>query len=217
VYRKKSRDRLLWLLVFCLSGAGGVYLVLTNLRDNIVFFYSPSEVHHLIAKQDDSKIQRDKIRIGGIVQTGSIQQHEDGKILFTLIDYQTNKLVDYQNQYNPSDDLAGLLANSYQINIEYTGLLPALFREGQGIVAEGKLIIIDNNTIHPPSVPDLNNDINNNQDDRYNSNCHTTTKGEQEIIFIAQKLLTKHDENYLPPEVYKRLQKSEPPTMLDND
>jgi cytochrome c-type biogenesis protein CcmE len=85
----------------------GVYIILSNLNDNIVFFYPPSEI---------SKIKKNsKVRVGGIVKKGSITREIDNKIRFIITDY------------------------SEELEIIYQGVLPALFREGQGIVAEGTL------------------------------------------------------------------------------
>ena len=111
----------------------GVYIILSNLNDNIVFFYPPSEIAKIRSKAG-------KVRVGGLVKKDSIIKLSDKKILFTITDH----LADLQ--------------------VEYQGILPALFRENQGIVAEGALIL------------------------------NTTT-------FKASKLLTKHDENYMPPEL----------------
>ena len=85
----------------------GVYIILSSLNDNIVFFYPPSEI---------SKIKENtKVRVGGIVKNGSITRETDNKIRFIITDY------------------------SEELEIIYQGILPALFREGQGIVAEGTL------------------------------------------------------------------------------
>lgn len=86
----------------------GLFIILLNLKDNIVFFYPPSELYKI-------KNKKHKVRIGGIVDKGSIQQDKLGKISFILID------------------------NTHQLKVLYQGMLPALFREGQGIVAEGIL------------------------------------------------------------------------------
>lgn len=117
----------------------GVYIILSSLRDNIVFFYPPSEIH---------KIKHNsKARIGGLVKKDSVITGEDGEISFTLVDF-TDEII-----------------------VKYKGLLPALFRDGQGIVAEGIL------------NPDK--------------------------IFIATKLLAKHDENYMPPGLSSKIKLGE--------
>ena len=109
----------------------GVYIILSNLNDNIVFFYPPSEI-------DKIKSSNTKVRVGGIVKEGSISTSSE-MILFTITDHIS------------------------ELKIEYNGALPALFRENQGVVAEGTLM--------------------------------------SKNSFKASKLLTKHDENYRPPEL----------------
>ncbi len=84
-------------------------LVLVAMRDNIVFFYSPAE----IAQKDIKPGTR--MRLGGLVKTGSVERGADRSVSFVV------------------SDGAG------EVRVSYTGLLPDLFREGQGIVAEGVL------------------------------------------------------------------------------
>ena len=129
----KKRNRLIGIISMLAVCSLGVYIILSNLNDNIVFFYPPSEIAKIRSKTG-------KVRVGGLVKKDSIIKLSDKKILFTITDH----LADLQ--------------------VEYQGILPALFRENQGIVAEGILIL------------------------------NTTT-------FKASKLLTKHDENYMPPEL----------------
>ena len=129
----KKRNRLIGIISMLAVCSLGVYIILSNLNDNIVFFYPPSEIAKIRSKTG-------KVRVGGLVKKDSIIKLSDKKILFTITDH----LADLQ--------------------VEYQGILPALFRENQGIVAEGILIL------------------------------NTT-------IFKASKLLTKHDENYMPPEL----------------
>jgi len=129
----RKRNRLIGIISMLAVCSLGVYIILSNLNDNIVFFYPPSEIAKIRSKTG-------KVRVGGLVKKDSIIKLSDKKILFTITDH----LADLQ--------------------VEYQGILPALFRENQGIVAEGILIL------------------------------NTTT-------FKASKLLTKHDENYMPPEL----------------
>ncbi len=122
----------------CLVVLGvAVGLVLYAMRDSIVFFYSPSEV----AKMQISPGQR--FRLGGLVETGSVAHGEGATIRFVV-----------------TDKIASL-------PVTFTGVLPDLFREGQGVVAEGVL--------------------------------------EPDGVFHADNVLAKHDENYMPPEVAKKL------------
>lgn len=103
------KRRRLWLLVGSLSVLGvAAALVLTALNDNLVFFYSPTQVA-------ERKITPDRrFRLGGLVEAGSVQK-EGQLVRFNVTD--THKTV----------------------AVAYRGLLPDLFREGQGVVAEGAL------------------------------------------------------------------------------
>ena len=101
----------LWLVVGSLAVLGfAATLVLTALNDNIVFFYSPTQM----AEKQIPPERR--FRMGGLVEAGSVKKSADGQeTRFRVTD--TNKTVD----------------------VVYRGLLPDLFREGQGVVAEGSL------------------------------------------------------------------------------
>ena len=116
-------------------------LVLTAFEDNIVFFYSPTD----LATKKPPPDQR--IRVGGIVVANSVTRKADGVTM-------EFRLTDIDNS----------------INVSYRGILPDLFREGQGIVANGKLV----------------------------------SGG----VFVADEVLAKHDENYMPAEVADALKKS---------
>lgn len=128
----QRKHRIVAIALMLATCSFGMYLILSNLNENIVFFYPPSEISKI-------KSTTDKVRIGGIVKENSMINLSEKKILFTITDY------------------------SSDIQIEYEGMLPTLFREKQGIVAEGKLV--------------------------------------SKNLFIASKLLAKHDENYRPPEL----------------
>lgn len=105
--QQKTRNRLFGIISMLGICSLGIYLILSNLNDNIVFFYPPSELSKI-------KSNTEKVRIGGLVKSGSIIESPD-HISFTITD------------------------NISEIQIQYSGALPALFREGQGIVAEGNL------------------------------------------------------------------------------
>jgi cytochrome c-type biogenesis protein CcmE len=97
-----------------IAGAGAVLalaaaLVLVALRDQIVFFYSPTE----IAAKDLAAGTR--VRLGGLVADGSVERDADGSVRFAVTDTKTDTPVVFK------------------------GILPDLFREGQGVVAEGTL------------------------------------------------------------------------------
>lgn len=135
-----KRQRMIFILIGLASLGIAVALILNAFRDNLVFFYSPTEIQ---AKHPVGVL----IRIGGLVKEGSIQKSTDSlTTAFVLTDLKNDTTVHYK------------------------GLLPNLFREGQGIVAHGKL--------------------------------------DASGIFIADELLAKHDEKYMPPEVADALKKS---------
>lgn len=138
--KKKTRRLYIALVGLCALGAIAA-LVLAALEDDIVFFFSPTEV----IEQGNIDLDR-RIRIGGLVEAGSVEKAADGVTnIFVVTD----------------------MANT--IPVHYKGLLPDLFREGQGVVAEGY----------------FRNDV-----------------------LVADEVLAKHDENYMPPEVADALKKS---------
>ncbi len=140
----KRKKRIYLICLLFITIAASVYLILWALRDNIVFFYSPSEIHQ---KKIYGEInESSKLRLGGMVKEFSIQQLNDGSINFIITDFNKEMLVMYK------------------------GIIPDLFREQQGVIAEGS--------------------VNN------------------EGIFIANSILAKHDENYMPPEVQDTLLKN---------
>ncbi|MGV2980278.1 cytochrome c maturation protein CcmE [Camelimonas sp. ID_303_24] len=114
-------------------------LVLFAMRDTIVFFYGPTE----LAQKDIRPGSR--LRIGGLVKEGSVERLASQQVHFAITD------------------------STSVVRVSYVGLLPDLFREGQGVVAEGVL-----------------------QADR---------------TFVADKVLAKHDERYMPREVADALKK----------
>src|SRR5919197_3110849 len=105
--RRKRRIILISSALGTLSLAVG--LVLVALRDNIVFFYTPSE----LAQKAIQAGQR--LRIGGLVKKGSLVRNGERTVRFTVTD------------------------TKQEVEVTYTGLLPDLFREEQGVVAEGTL------------------------------------------------------------------------------
>jgi len=138
---KRSRRKVLVISVL-FGVALATVLGLTAFQENLLYFYSPVQI-----KAGEAPANR-AFRIGGLVVVDSVQRGKDSlKVNFTLTD------------------------NTESIDVEYTGILPDLFREGQGIVAMGSL----------------------------------TTSG----LFVAEEVLAKHDENYMPPEVADALKASE--------
>jgi cytochrome c-type biogenesis protein CcmE len=117
-----------------------IFFILKSLEENVVYFFSPTEIYN------KSEISLNKtIRIGGLVKEGSSIKNEKN-VSFIITDLKNEILVTYK------------------------GLVPNLFSEGKGVIAEGKL-----------------------KDKKY---------------FIADKILAKHDENYMPPEVSEALEKA---------
>ncbi|MGQ9364752.1 cytochrome c maturation protein CcmE [Azospirillum sp. ST 5-10] len=107
--RKKRR---LYMLGLALLGLGtATALALTAFEDNLVFFFSPSDLQAKAAEVDGRSF-----RLGGLVEDGSVKRLPDG----------------VTTDFRVTDGVAGVL-------VTYRGQLPDLFREGQGVVAEGKL------------------------------------------------------------------------------
>jgi cytochrome c-type biogenesis protein CcmE len=108
--RLKKRQRLILAGIVVLLLGGASALVMTALQDSVAFFATPTDVA-------TGKVAADRrFRIGGLVVPGSIEQvGEGGEVHFTVTD-QAN-----------------------EVRVTYTGILPDLFREGQGIVAQGQI------------------------------------------------------------------------------
>ena len=138
----RKRQLRLYGAVFVVLGIClSVGLVLYALRQNINLFYTPSQVTNGEVPSGHA------FRIGGLVVNGSVKRSDiDLQVSFLLTDTQQ------------------------QTKVTYLGILPDLFREGQGIVAQGKL---------------------NNQG-----------------VVVADQVLAKHDENYMPPEVKQALEQA---------
>lgn len=136
------RKKRLLIIVAILAGVSiAVTLALNALKENINLFYTPTQIASGEAPHDT------RIRAGGMVEKGSLQRSSDSlDVKFIVTDF--NKSV----------------------TITYRGILPDLFREGQGIVALGKL--------------------------------------NADGVVVADEVLAKHDEKYMPPEVTKALKES---------
>ncbi|MDG2204277.1 MAG: cytochrome c maturation protein CcmE [Alphaproteobacteria bacterium] len=106
---KRKHKRLTFVMIGLLLLGSAAALILTAFEDNIVFFYSPTE----LADKKPDPAQR--LRIGGLVMAGSVEKLEGAVVAFAITD--TAKTV----------------------TVQYKGILPDLFREGQGVVAEGHL------------------------------------------------------------------------------
>ena len=135
------RQRRLTLVIGLLAGvaiAGG--LTLRALRENVMFFFDPSQV---VAGQAPVG---ERFRLGGMVTKGSVRRTPGSlEVNFVVTDFR------------------------HELPVRYTGVLPDLFREGQGVVAHGRI----------------------------------GTDG----IFVADEVLAKHDEKYMPPELARALKK----------
>ena len=128
------RKRLMVVLAILGGVAASVSLAVMASRENIMFYYDPSQIAAGQAPANK------RFRVGGMVVKGSVARKPgDLEVRFVLTDF------------------------SHQIPVEYSGVLPDLFREGQGIIAHGTL------------APDG--------------------------AFVADEVLAKHDEKYMPPEV----------------
>jgi cytochrome c-type biogenesis protein CcmE len=107
------KGRRLTLIASALAVIGvAIGLALFAFRDGVVFFVTPSE---LAAKTAEMRPNA-RMRIGGLVQPGSVLKSDDRHVAFAITDNQTD------------------------VKVTYAGLLPDLFREGQGVVAEGQLV-----------------------------------------------------------------------------
>ena len=106
---KRKHKRLTFVMIGLLLLGSAAALILTAFEDNIVFFYSPTE----LADKKPDPAQR--LRIGGLVMAGSVEKLEGGVVAFAITD------------------------TAKTLTVQYKGILPYLFREGQGVVAEGHL------------------------------------------------------------------------------
>jgi cytochrome c-type biogenesis protein CcmE len=142
---KPARKQRLMLIALVVIGIGiATTFALKSFNENLMYFFSTTDVL-------DGKAPKNTLfRLGGMVVKGTVERPNDGMMVrFKLTDF------------------------SKDVMVEYTGILPDLFREGQGIVAHGKL--------------------------------------DGRGVFIAEEVLAKHDENYMPPEVKGSL-KNQPAT-----
>jgi cytochrome c-type biogenesis protein CcmE len=137
------RRKRLFAILGILAGVGiATAVALKAFDNNLQYFYDPSEVASGKAPSDKA------IRVGGMVTKGSVARAPGSlEISFVITDFAKN------------------------VTVKYNGVLPDLFREGQGIIAHGQL------------------------------------KGG---VFVADEVLAKHDEKYMPPEVAKSLKRPAP-------
>ena len=140
MFGKKVKSRIFFLSLFLLLLVLTIFFILKSLEQNVVYFFSPSEIYNKTNISFDKKL-----RLGGMVKKNSIVK-SGISINFIITDFKKEILV------------------------SYSGSTPNLFSEGKGVIAEGKL-----------------------RDRKF---------------FVADKILAKHDENYMPPEVSKTLEMS---------
>ena len=139
MYGRKVKLRFLFVSTILLILILTVFLVLKSLKENVVYFQSPSEIKSL------TELTNNKIRVGGMVKKNSINMNSN-EVNFIITDFKN------------------------ELNVTYSGAVPNLFEEGKGVVAEG--VLKDRN------------------------------------LFSATKILAKHDENYMPPEVKAALEEN---------
>lgn len=136
------QKRLTWILLGVGLVAAAVGLVLFALKNNVNLYFTPTQVFHNEAPQGRS------FRIGGMVEEGSVKRDSDGlTVRFRITD------------------------TAREMTVVYKGILPDLFKEGKGVVAQGKL--------------------------------------DSDNVFMAEEVLAKHDENYMPPEASDAINKAE--------
>lgn len=139
---KPRHKRLTFILIGLATLGVAAALILNALRSNLTFFFSPSELASGTVPEGRA------FRLGGLVEEGSVKREGDGlTVHFVVTDRHKN------------------------VNVTYKGILPDLFKEGQGIVALGKV--------------------------------------RNDGVFVADEVLAKHDENYMPSEVMKALEQAE--------
>jgi len=137
---KARQKRFIFLLTGMVALVATIALVLNAMQGNLSYFFSPTEVAEGKAPLDRN------FRLGGLVETGSFKRMgSDLTVTFVVTD------------------------EKRRVPVQYTGILPDLFKEGQGMIAQGKM---------GPGG-----------------------------IFMADEVLAKHDEEYMPPEVAEALKK----------
>ena len=137
MYGKKVKIRAFFIILVFTSAILITFLVINSLKENVVFFKSPTDINNL------NQIESKKIRVGGMVKKNSIEI-ENKNLKFVITDFKN------------------------EIIVTFSGAVPNLFEEVKGVVADGFL-----------------------EDRKY---------------LKAEKILAKHDENYMPPEVKEAMQ-----------
>lgn len=132
----KAKNQRLTLLVLAIAAVlGAVLLAMSALKDQAAYFYAPGDV-----AREGPPVGR-AVRIGGMVQAGSLERAADGVTIQFVVKDET----------------------PHTIPVRFTGIVPDLFRENSGVVAEGRF--------------------------------------QAGGLFVADNILAKHDENYMPPQL----------------
>jgi cytochrome c-type biogenesis protein CcmE len=130
---KPKNQRLVLVIAAAVAVLAAVLLAMWGLKDRAAYFYTPADIAAGRAAEGKA------MRLGGMVETGSVRKQADGvSIRFTVVD------------------------GDARTPVTYRGIVPDLFREGSGVVAEGRL---------------------------------------QRGTFVADTILAKHDERYMPPQI----------------
>jgi len=137
---KPRHKRLAFILVGLLGVVVAAALIMKAFQGNLLYFFSPTQV---VSKEEPTDRN---FRLGGLVQEDSVKREDDGLTVHFIV---TDRVE--------------------SIAVVFTGILPDLFKEGKGVVAQGRL---------------------------------------KDGVFMADEVLAKHDENYMPPEVADALLKS---------
>jgi len=140
------RQKRMALVVSIVAGVSvAAWLGMQAFRANVMFFFDPSQIAAGEAPTGE------RFRLGGMVEKGSVEKTEGTlDIKFLVTDFK------------------------HTVRVKYSGILPDLFREGQGVVAHGRL---------------------------------------KDGTFVADEILAKHDEKYMPPEVARSLKDNPPPPV----
>ena len=139
----KNRQKRFMLILGGLAALGiAAALMLNAFNKNMVFFFSPSQVYANEAPKERA------FRLGGLVEKGSLKREDDGLTVHFVVTDTIRKM-----------------------DVTYKGILPDLFREGKGVIAQG----------------------------------HLDASG----MFQADDVLAKHDENYMPPEAARAIEKAQ--------
>jgi len=140
------RQKRMALVVSIVAGVSvAAWLGMQAFRANVMFFFDPSQIAAGEAPTGE------RFRLGGMVEKGSVEKTEGSlDIKFLVTDFK------------------------HTVRVKYSGILPDLFREGQGVVAHGRL---------------------------------------KDGTFVADEILAKHDEKYMPPEVARSLKDNPPPPV----